>query len=120
MRDPFHKSKTPEEFAAWLDGNLPFQEMLSFSESVNEDPELRQIAKLCDMTDDDVSAFETSGIPLPEELRDDSFEIPDPQHHYQPTRLLGDACCCCAPPPDEDNLIDKLKRQFGIHDDNED
>lgn len=119
MRDPFHKSKTPELFSAWLDGNLPFREMLAFSNDVNKDPELKHIAKLCDIIDDDITAFNASGDELPEELCDDNFDIPDPNSYYPPSRLVGDACCYCAPPPEEESMMDKIRNKFGWNDHDE-
>jgi len=124
MRDPFHKSKSAEQFAAWLDGNLPLEDMMSFSEDVSEDHDLQQIADLCDMADDDVAAFEESGAKLPLELNNDYFELPDldrPYAHERP--ILADMCyACCAAPPEEneeEGLIDRIHKFFSNKDESE-
>lgn len=122
MRDPFHKSKSAEQFSAWLDGNLPFEEMLSFSEDVIEDNELQQIAKMSDMIDDDVAAFEASGEKLPIELNNDYFALPDLDHPYAHRQIsVMDMCktaCCCAPPKmeKEEGMKDKFKKLLGLTD----
>lgn len=120
MRDPFHKSKSAEQFSAWLDGNLSHDEMLSFSEAVSEDPELQQIAELCEMTDDDIAAFEASGAKLPIELNNDYFALPDldrPYAHCQVSAMdMCKTACCVAPPKmeKEERLKEKFKKLLGL------
>lgn len=120
MRDSFHKSKSAEQFSAWLDGNLPFEEMLSFSEDVIEDNELQQIAKMSDMIDDDVATFEASGEKLPIELNNDYFALPDLDRPYsRQSHFVGacmDACCYAAPPmmEKEESLKEKFKKLLGL------
>lgn len=119
MRDPFHKSKSAEQFSAWLDGNLPIDELRSFSEAVNKDPELRQMAKMSDIIDDDIAAFEASGEKLPIELNNDYFALPDLDRPYSHrSHFVGacmDACCYAAPPEIEDEgLFEKLRKMFDL------
>ena len=119
MRDPFHKSKSAEQFSAWLDGNLPIEEMRSFSKDVSEDYELQQIAKMSDIVDDDIAAFEASDEKLPIELNNDYFALPDLDRPYDlRSHLVGacmDACCCATPPEIEDEgLFEKLRKMFDL------
>lgn len=127
--------------AAWLDGNLSASAMSEMAAQIQDDPMLEDVVAVCDAIDCDMESFEASGEPLPSELLDDGFELPDPDCRtgFLGDRMFGQVCCVApaasaamfdmdmdvaadAAPPiadadDEKSLFDKIKDLFKDDDD---
>ena len=122
--------------AAWLDGNLPVSAMSEMAAQIQHDPILEDVVAMNDAIDCDMDAFEASGEPLPDELLDNDFDLPDPDRRTGSLsdRLFGQVCCSAFAPTaamfdldldvaadaaspadaaeDEQSLLDKVKDLF--------
>ena len=126
-----------EQMSAWLDGNLSAHDMLETAAQIQDDPMLEDVVAMSDAIDSDIESFAASGEPLPEELRDNDFDLPNPDRDasFFGGRLLGQVCCAnFAPAPaakcdfdvaadaapeeedDEKSLFDKIKDMFSGED----
>lgn len=65
-----------EKFAAFLDGNLPANEMQEISSLVSSDADLQNILEISDRVDDMVEVQINSSTELPEEFQEDLFSLP--------------------------------------------
>lgn len=76
-----HKDFLPpvsiEEFAAYLDGNLTQEETLKIDNLVSSDNNMDAIRQTLCQVDNDVDLFYESDCPLPEEIANWDFELPD-------------------------------------------
>ena len=136
MHKKFHPTTSVEKMAAWLDGNLPASAMSEMAEQIQHDPMLEDVVAMSDAIDYDMDAFEASGEPLPDELLDNVFDLPDPDRRtgFLSDRLFGQVCCAAFAPSaamfnfemdvaadaaspsedaeDEQSLLDKVKDLF--------
>ena len=71
-----HSLPDIEKFAAYLDGNLPDNEMLQFSQMAEHDNVLQQLLDASSMVDETISNFSDSEMQLPPEITGSSFLIP--------------------------------------------
>ena len=65
-----------EKFAAFLDGNLPQDEIQQFSRLAEQDEMIHQILDASSIIDDTIAGFTESDLQLPPEIAGSSFEIP--------------------------------------------
>ena len=72
-----HSLPSIEQFAAYLDGNLPQSEMQQFSQLAGHDSVLNQLLDASDMVDDAIAGFADVDLQLPLEISGSDFEIPD-------------------------------------------
>lgn len=72
-----HSLPSIEQFAAYLDGNLPQGEMQQFSQLAGHDSVLNQLLDASDMVDDAIAGFADVDLQLPLEISGSDFEIPD-------------------------------------------
>ena len=72
-----HSLPSIEKFAAFLDGNLPQNEMQQFSQLVEHDSVLNQLLDASDALDDTIAGFSDADLQLPFEISSSDFEIPD-------------------------------------------
>ncbi len=73
-----HKHSLPsiEEFAAYLDGNLPQSEMEHLSQLAEQDDVLHQLIDASSAIDDAIACYSDTDKQLPPEISGSSFEIP--------------------------------------------
>lgn len=137
MHKIFHPTISIEKMAAWLDGNLSTEVMSEMAAKIQDNPVLEDVVAMSDAIDADMESFESSGEPLPDELAEDDFDLPNPDREasFFGGRLLGQACCANFAPapaakcdfdmaadaaPDDDNdeksLFDKIKDMFSRED----
>lgn len=137
MHKKFHPTMSVERMSAWFDGNLSTHDMLETAAQIQGDLMLEDVVAMSDAIDSDIESFVASGEPLPEELRDNDFDLPNPDREasFFGGRLLGQACCANFAPapaakcdfdmaadaaPDDDNdeksLFDKIKDMFSRED----
>lgn len=76
-----HSFPSIEKFAAFLDGNMPQEEMQQFSYLAEHDGTFRQLLDANTIIDDTISGFSESDLQLPPEITDSSFEIPSIPTH---------------------------------------
>ena len=72
-----HSLPSIEQFAAYLDGNLPQSEMQQFSQLAGHDSVLNKLLDASDMVDDAIAGFADVDLQLPLEISGSDFEIPD-------------------------------------------
>lgn len=65
-----------EKFAAFLDGNLPQDEMQQFSRLAEQDEMIHKMIDASSIIDDTIAGFTESELQLPPEIAGPSFEIP--------------------------------------------
>ncbi len=65
-----------EKFAAFLDGNLPQDEMQQFSQLAEQDEKIHQMLDASSIIDDTIEGFTESDLQLPPEIAGNYFEIP--------------------------------------------
>lgn len=71
-----------EQYAAFLDGNLPENEMLQMQQAIDADPGMNRLNKVAQRVEADVEAFATDPeATLPDELLTDDFSIPNLDTH---------------------------------------
>ena len=135
MHKKFQPTLSVEKMAAWLDGNLSASAMSEMAAQIQCDPMLDEVVAMSDAIDDDMDAFEASGEPLPDELLDNDFDLPNPDRRtdFFDDRLLGRACCepcasiamcdmdvaadTAADADEEKSLLDKIKDLFSSDED---
>lgn len=71
-----HSLPSIEQFAAYLDGNLPQSEMQQFYQLAGHDSVLNQLLDASDMVDDAIAGFADVDLQLPLEISGSDFEIP--------------------------------------------
>ena len=71
-----HSLPSIEKFAAFLDGNLPQDEMQQFSQMAEHDSVLHQLLNASEVVDNTLASFTDSDMQLPPEITGSSFEIP--------------------------------------------
>lgn len=100
MHKKFHPSISVEKMAAWLDGNLPATAMSEMAAQIQHDPMLEDVVAMSDAIDCDMESFAASGEPLPDELLDNDFDLPnlDSGTDLLKDRLLGQVCCAAFAP----------------------
>lgn len=83
-----HSLPSIEKFAAFLDGNLPQDEMQQFSQMAELDSVLHQLLNASEVVDNTLAGFIDADMQLPEEIVNSSFDIPtiptDEMTHYAP------------------------------------
>lgn len=71
-----HSLPSIEQFAAYLDGNLPQSEMQQFSQLAEHDSALNQLLDASSMVDSTLAGFSDSDLQLPSEIVGSDFELP--------------------------------------------
>lgn len=71
-----HSLPSIEKFAAFLDGNLPQDEMQQFAQLAEQDEMIHQMLDASSIIDDTIVGFTESDLQLPPEIAGPSFEIP--------------------------------------------
>lgn len=66
-----------EQFAAYLDGNLPEAEMQQISKLAAQDENLGRLLEASSLVDDTLLSYEKQGLELPDEIASMDFELPD-------------------------------------------
>lgn len=66
-----------EQFAAYLDGNLPEAEMQQISKLAAHDENLGRLLEASSLVDDTLLSYEKQGLELPDEIASMEFELPD-------------------------------------------
>lgn len=72
-----HSLPSIEQFAAYLDGNLPEAEMPQFSQLAEHDNALHQLLDASDAVDDTIAGFTDADLQLPNEIIGSDFVLPD-------------------------------------------
>ena len=72
-----HSLPSIEQFAAYLDGNLPQSEMQQFSQLAEHDSALNQLLDASSMVDSTLAGFSDSDLQLPPEMVGSDFELPE-------------------------------------------
>jgi hypothetical protein len=132
MHKIFHPTISIEKMAAWLDGNLSTEVMSEMAAKIQDNPVLEDVVAMSDAIDADMESFESSGEPLPDELAEDDFDLPnfDRRSDFFGSRMFGQACCSmpaaamcemsmpdeAAAEDDEKSLFDKIKDLFSDDD----
>ena len=71
-----HSLPSIEQFAAYLDGNLPQSEMQQFSQLAEHDNTLHQLLDASSLVDSTLAGFSDSDLQLPPEIVGSDFELP--------------------------------------------
>ena len=66
-----------EQFAAYLDGNLPEAEMQQISKLATQDENLGRLLDASSQIEDTLLSYEKQGLELPDEIANMDFELPD-------------------------------------------
>ena len=133
MNKPFYPSLKTEKFAAYLDGNMPADELREMADLIRQDSALQEIVDICDEVDADMETFAANGDRLPDNIGDPHLQIPDPDirnfsdrfnRHYgmaMMERMAEDlpapamcACDCNPKEEEEDSPLSQLKDK--LHD----
>lgn len=72
-----HSLPSIEQFAAYLDGNLPQSEMQQFSQVAGHNSVLNQLIDASDAVDDTIAGFTDADLQLPNEIIGSDFVLPD-------------------------------------------
>ena len=72
-----HSLPSIEKFAAYLDGNLPQDEMQQMSQLIENDMTLHQLLDASTAVDDTIAGFADMDLQLPQEISGSDFELPD-------------------------------------------
>lgn len=64
-----------EEFAAYLDGNLPEDEMSRVSSMIHNDSSMQELAEASQLIADTMDSYSTIGLELPKEILSMDFSI---------------------------------------------
>ena len=71
-----HSLPSIEKFAAFLDGNLPQNEMLKFSQMAEHNNALHQMLGASTAVDNTLVGFTDADLQLPQEIASSDFELP--------------------------------------------
>lgn len=77
MYNPFLPPISIEKFAAYLEGNLPENEMLHVSLLIESNDDMRQIMQINDFVDEAMEANDFIDMDLPDGIMAVDFELPD-------------------------------------------
>ena len=86
-----------EQFAAFLDGNLPQNEMQQFSNLVDQNDMLHQLTNASHVVDETIAGFTNLDLQLPEEISGSDFELPEIEE-------IDDSALIGASIPDNDHF----------------
>lgn len=76
MDNHFNPSVSIEQFAAYLDGNLPENVMCQISSLIENDKALKSILDVSEQVDASLEDYASGGLQVPEELLTLDFELP--------------------------------------------
>lgn len=99
MDNHFNPSVSIEQFAAYLDGNLPENEMQRISLQIENDEALKSILDISEQVDSSMEKYSSSGLEIPEELVNLDFELPNMHDTLVPldiasADLIPDVAAC--------------------------
>lgn len=77
MGNHFNPSVSIEKFAAYLDGNLPEDEMLQISSLIKNDETLKSIFDVSKQVDMSLEEYSFNGLQIPEEIVSLDFDLPN-------------------------------------------
>lgn len=78
-----------EEFAAFMDGNLPDEDMQRLSSVIEQDESMQGVMDAFEETELTLADYGDENLQLPEELAEENFGIPDTDDH-----LIGGGGFC--------------------------
>lgn len=124
MDNHFNPPVSIEKFAAYIEGNLPEDEMRQISSLIANDDALKSILDVSEQVDASLGDYASCGLQIPEELLTLDFELPG-IHDTSVSldmastddMLMADVAICADEPNFmEDNSNDHLDRDdFGIN-----
>lgn len=77
MDKHFNPSISIEKFAAFLDGNLPQDEMQNISSTIEHDEALKAILDTSDMIDTTLENYISDDVQIPDEIANLEFNLPN-------------------------------------------
>lgn len=84
MDNHFNPSVSIEKFAAYLDGNLPEDEMQRISSLIENDNVLKSILDVSEQIDASLEEYSSNGLQIPEYIINLDFELPDTNDTFVP------------------------------------
>lgn len=84
MDKHFNPSISIEKFAAYLDGNLPEDEMQRISSLTENDNTLKSILDVSEQIDASLEEYSSNGLQIPEDIINWDFELPDMNDTFVP------------------------------------
>lgn len=84
MDNHFNPSVSIEKFAAYLDGNLPEDEMQRISSLIENDNALKSILGVSEQIDASLEEYSSNGLQIPEDIINLDFELPDTNDTFVP------------------------------------
>lgn len=84
MDKHFNPSVNVEKFAAYLEGNLPENEMQQISTLIENDDALKSILDVSEQVDASLEDYASCGLQIPEELLTLDFELPNTNDTFVP------------------------------------
>lgn len=77
MDKHFNPSISIEKFAAFLDGNLPQDEMQNISSTIENDEDLKAILDTSNMIDTTLENDVSDDVQIPDEIANQEFDLPN-------------------------------------------
>lgn len=92
MGNHFNPSVSIEKFAAYLDGNLPEDEMLQISSLIKNDEMFKSIFDISEQIDMSLEEYSSNGLQVPEEIVSMDFDLPSINNTFSPLDMdsIGD------------------------------
>ena len=122
MDKHFNPSVNVEKFAAYLEGNLPENEMQQISTLIENDDALKSILDVSEQVDASLEDYASCGLQIPEELLTLDFELPGIHDtsvslDMAPTddMLMADVAICA----DEPNFMENNSNEHLDRDDSD-
>ena len=98
-----------EEFAAYLDGNLPEAEMSRVSSMIHNDSSMQELMKTSQLVSDTMGSYSPIDLELPKEILDRHFSMPEFVNWVGPELNNYDweasACAIMSETPDDNVAI---------------
>lgn len=85
MDKHFNPTVSIEKFAAFLDGNLPENEMQQISSLIQNDDALKSIYEVSENIDTSLNEYTSNGIQIPDEILNLDFDLPTIDDTYHPS-----------------------------------
>lgn len=84
MDNRFNPSISVEKFAAYLEGNLPEDEMLRISSLIENDDSLKSIFDVSEQVDMSLEEYSSNIFQVPEDIVNMDFELPYINNTFKP------------------------------------
>ena len=85
MDKHFNPTVSIEKVAAFLDGNLPENEMQQISSLIQNDDALKSIYEVSENIDTSLNEYTSNGIQIPDEILNLDFDLPTIDDTYHPS-----------------------------------